>query len=87
LAIGMTLAAAILVGGPLTGASLNPARTLGTAVYAGPSLGDLNTYITYLLGPFIGATAAALLFNFLNSESSVAASEAPAKPAPRKAKK
>ncbi|MDX1378756.1 MAG: aquaporin, partial [Anaerolineales bacterium] len=31
LAIGLTLAFAILAGGPLTGASLNPARTLGPA--------------------------------------------------------
>lgn len=69
LAIGMTLTAAMLVGGPLTGGSLNPARTLGTAVYAAPSLANLNTYITYLLGPIIGATVAALLFNLFNRET------------------
>lgn len=63
-AIGMTLTAAILVGGPLTGASLNPARTLGTAVYTAPSLANINTYVIYLFGPFIGATLAALVYNF-----------------------
>lgn len=88
-AIGMTLAAAILVGGPMTGASLNPARTLGTAVYAGPSFGNLNTYVIYLLGPFVGATVAALLFNLFMSEAKPAEVEAaprkaPAKPAARK---
>ena len=35
LAIGLTLAAAILMGGPLTGASLNPARTFGPALFTG----------------------------------------------------
>ena len=34
-AIGMTLTLSILMGGPLTGASLNPARTLGPAVASG----------------------------------------------------
>ncbi|MBV6391770.1 MAG: Aquaporin Z [Anaerolineales bacterium] len=65
-AIGMTLAAAILVGGPLTGASLNPARTLGPAVYTAPSLADIYTYIIYLGGPLIGSTLALLLYNFFN---------------------
>jgi glycerol uptake facilitator-like aquaporin len=84
-AIGMTLAAAILVGGPMTGASLNPARTLGTSVYAGPSLGNLNTYVIYLLGPFIGATVAALLFNLFMSEAKPAEVEAAPSKAPAKA--
>ncbi|MBI2331711.1 MAG: aquaporin [Chloroflexi bacterium] len=84
-AIGMTLTAAILVGGPMTGGSLNPARTLGTAVYAAPSLANLNTYVIYLLGPFIGATVAALLFNIFMSETKpmeaeTAPRKAPAKP-------
>lgn len=92
-AIGMTLAAAILVGGPMTGASLNPARTLGTAVYAEPSLANINSYVIYLLGPFIGATVAALLFNLFMSETnpaeveaapSKAAAKAAAKPLDRK---
>ncbi len=34
-AIGMTVAACIMMFGPLTGASLNPARTLGPAIAAG----------------------------------------------------
>lgn len=65
-AIGMTLTAAFLVGGPLTGASLNPARTLGPAIYTAPSLANPYTYVIYLFGPLIGATLAVFLSNFLN---------------------
>lgn len=90
LAIGMTLTAAILVGGPLTGASLNPARTLGPAVYTAPSLANVYTYVTYLFGPLIGSTAALLAYNFFTGTDGKAASAegAPAraagKPASRK---
>ena len=56
-AIGLTLAAAILMGGPLTGASLNPARTFGPALFTG----NLGTFWIYLIGPFAGAGLAALV--------------------------
>lgn len=49
-AIGFTLAASILAGGPATGASLNPARTLGPALVAG----DTSYLIPYLIGIFGG---------------------------------
>ena len=58
LAIGMTLIFCILMGGPLTGASLNPARTLGPAVVTG-NYADLWVY---LVGPVAGAVVAALLY-------------------------
>jgi aquaporin Z len=64
-AIGTTLAFAILAGGPLTGASLNPARTFGPAVFTG-ALADPYTYLIYFLGPLIGATLAVIVFQFLN---------------------
>jgi aquaporin Z len=64
LAIGLTLVVMILVGGPLTGASLNPARTFGPALFAAPSLANANTYVIYFFGPLIGATLAAMAFNF-----------------------
>ena len=35
LAIGLTLAAAILISGPLTGAEVNPARAIGPMIVAG----------------------------------------------------
>jgi aquaporin Z len=57
-AIGLTLSFAILMGGPLTGGSLNPARTLGPAIVTG-NYADLWVY---LVGPILGAVAAALLW-------------------------
>lgn len=57
IAIGFTLAASILAGGPATGASLNPARTLGPALIAG----DLSYLIPYLVGIFGGGLVAGLL--------------------------
>ncbi len=63
-AIGSTLTFAILAGGPLTGASLNPARTFGPAIYTG-ALGDPSTYIVYFAGPLLGAALAVLVYNFL----------------------
>jgi len=56
--IGATLAVGVLVAGPLTGASLNPARTLGPALVTG-SFADLWIY---LAGPISGGALAALLF-------------------------
>ncbi len=76
-AIGTTLAFAILAGGPLTGASLNPARTFGPALFTG----DLGSFWIYLIGPLLGAAAAAFLFRFLNSADQPSMPE-PVKPAP-----
>jgi len=58
LAIGMTLVFAILMGGPLTGASLNPARSIGPAV----AVGEFGSLWIYLVGPILGAVVAALLY-------------------------
>ena len=70
-AIGMTLAFAILAGGLLTGASLNPARTLGPAIFSKPDLANIYTYLIYLLGPLLGATLAVMAYNFLNQSDEV----------------
>jgi aquaporin Z len=58
LAVGMTLVACILMGGPLTGASLNPARTIGPALVTG----DFSDLWVYIVGPIAGGTLAALLY-------------------------
>lgn len=58
LAIGLTLVLCILMGGPLTRASLNPARTLGPAI-ASNNYADIWLYF---VGPFVGAILAALLY-------------------------
>jgi MIP family channel proteins len=60
-AIGLTLAFCILMGGPLTGASLNPARTLGPAV----ATGNFANLWLYFVGPSLGGVVAALLYNGL----------------------
>ncbi|MBI5352344.1 MAG: aquaporin [Chloroflexi bacterium] len=65
-AIGMTLAAAVMVGGPFTGGSLNPARTFGVALFAKPAISDVYTYVIYFLGPLLGATFATLMFKFFS---------------------
>ena len=61
LAIGGTVALGALVGGPISGASMNPARSLGPAIVAG----DLTAIWLYLVGPVIGAIAAALVYRYL----------------------
>ena len=58
LAIGLTLVLCILMGGPLTRASLNPARTLGPAIVSG----NYADIWLYFVGPFVGAILAALLY-------------------------
>ena len=58
LAIGVTLVFAILMGGPLTGASLNPARSLGPAM----ATGNFTNLWVYFAGPFLGAAVAAVLY-------------------------
>ena len=65
LAIGITLVFCILMGGPLTGASLNPARTFGPALVSG----DLRQFWVYLVGPLLGAAAAALLYRSVLRET------------------
>jgi aquaporin Z len=64
LAIGLTLTLAILMGGPLTGASLNPARTIGPDLI----LGDFSDIWVYLAGPIAGGVIAGLLYRGLFEE-------------------
>ena len=58
-AIGLTIAADILTIGPLTGASMNPARSLGPAIASGV----LEAQAVYWIGPIIGALIAAILYD------------------------
>jgi len=53
LAIGGTVALCALMGGPLSGASMNPARSLGPALVAG----QLDALWLYLIAPCVGALA------------------------------
>jgi aquaporin Z len=65
-AIGTSLAIAILGGAPLTGASLNPARTFGPAVIAGAA-GNGMMYLIYFVGPLLGAALAVGVYRLLNT--------------------
>jgi len=58
--IGLVLLFDILVGGPLTGAAMNPARAFGPAVISGQWVG----HVVYWIGPLAGGILAALLWNY-----------------------
>ena len=63
LAIGMGLAIVHLVGIPLTGTSVNPARSLGPAVIVG---GDaLSQLWLFIVAPLVGGAIAALVWGYL----------------------
>ncbi len=59
--IGLTVAAANLMGGPVSGASMNPARTLGPGLVSGV----WNAHWVYWLGPIVGALIAGLIYHHL----------------------
>jgi glycerol uptake facilitator-like aquaporin len=58
-AIGAALAAAMLIGGPLTGAGYNPARTLGPMIL---SLKFTDWWV-YVVAPIVGGGAAVALYD------------------------
>jgi aquaporin Z len=62
LAIGLTLTLVHLIGIPLTGTSVNPARSLGPALIVG---GDAIRQVwLFIVAPLVGGAAAALLFRY-----------------------
>jgi aquaporin Z len=54
IAVGSYIALAGLIGSPVSGASMNPARSLGPALV----LGDWTSWWAYLVGPLIGSLVA-----------------------------
>ena len=58
-AIGLTISIDIMMGGPLTGAAMNPARWFGPAVVAQ----FFDNWYVYWIGPFLGAIVAGLLYS------------------------
>lgn len=61
LAIGLVLTMDILMGGSLTGASMNPARTFGPAL----AMMNFDQIWIYLVGPFLGGGLAAVVYERL----------------------
>jgi aquaporin Z len=64
-AIGLSLAMVHLVGIPLTGTSVNPARSLGPAVVVGGTA--MSQVWLFLVAPLAGAVVAAVLHRFFES--------------------
>jgi len=61
LGIGFVIAADILAIGPLTGGSMNPARSFGPAVASG----YFEAHLLYWAAPIVGAIVAAVLYDYL----------------------
>ncbi len=60
-AIGLTIAADILMGGPLTGAAMNPARAFGPQLVGN----DWSDGWIWYVGPLLGGGLAALAYEYL----------------------
>ncbi|HAM24571.1 MAG TPA: aquaporin, partial [Actinobacteria bacterium] len=66
-AIGLALAAIHLVGIPITGTSVNPARSLGPALFAG---GDaLSQLWVFIVAPLVGGILAAVIVPYLSKDA------------------
>lgn len=71
LAIGLSLAVIHFVGIPLDGTSVNPARSIGPALFAG---GDAMSQLwVFILAPFVGALVAAGVWLYLRPEAKATA--------------
>lgn len=64
--IGFTLVLVHILGIGLTGTSVNPARSLGPAIFAGADA--LKSLWVFIVGPFAGAAVAALVHKFFEKE-------------------
>jgi aquaporin NIP len=65
IAIGGTVGLDALFGGPVTGASMNPARSFGPALVSG----QWTDFWIYLIGPLTGAALGALAYQLLRGET------------------
>jgi glycerol uptake facilitator-like aquaporin len=73
LAIGTTLGFIVMVGGPLTGGSFNPARWFGPALVGN----EWGGVWPYLVGPIVGSLLAAAVFKYVLEASGPAPTEPP----------
>ena len=64
IAIGGTVGLDAMFGGPISGASMNPARSIGPAVVSG----DPHALWLYVLAPLTGAALGAVTYQFVRSE-------------------
>ena len=66
IAIGFTVILGVLIGGPVTGGSMNPARSFGPALFAGGAA--LANFWLYIVGPIIGTAIAAFTYETIRME-------------------
>ncbi|MBQ1515875.1 MAG: aquaporin, partial [Lachnospiraceae bacterium] len=66
LVIGLSLTLVHILGIALTGTSVNPARSLGPALFAGGAA--LSSLWVFIVGPLIGGALAAVVYNALAKE-------------------
>lgn len=64
IAVGGTVGLDALFGGPVTGASMNPARSFGPALAAG----EWSDFWLYVLGPLVGAALGALAYQLVRGD-------------------
>jgi MIP family channel proteins len=64
IAIGGTVGLDAMFGGPISGASMNPARSTGPAIVSG----DLHALWLYIVAPILGAALAAFAYQFIRDE-------------------
>ena len=67
IAIGGTVALAALFGGPISGASMNPARSIGPAIISG----DIENLWVYITAPVLGASLAVPIYRMVQSRDNV----------------
>jgi aquaporin NIP len=65
IAIGGTIGLDAMSGGPISGASMNPMRSLGPALVSG----DLHALWLYILAPIVGTSLGAVAYQFVRGES------------------
>lgn len=71
LLIGLSIVGDILIGGPVTGAAMNPARWFGPA-----ASGDFTDAYVWIIGPVVGGIIVALLYRFVFAPMKEAAVDA-----------
>jgi MIP family channel proteins len=65
IAIGGTIGLDALFGGPISGASMNPIRSLAPGIVAG----DLHDILIYLLAPLVGTAIGGIAYQFVRGET------------------
>jgi MIP family channel proteins len=71
IAIGGTIGLEAMFGGPISGASMNPARSIAPALVSG----DLHALWLYIVAPLAGAAVGGLVYQFVRGEQTAVGAE------------